>query len=357
MMKNSVVFLLCFVFFGFTACPFPEPLPKDMQEIRDYLTAQPGGESADDPIDLILNIDLPYVVTRYGDRYPNISNLLLAIAYSKKYVNLDLSGCGMDEPFLSFGGSANGRKYVINLVLPDKATTINSFGNVSSENRSARGVEPWDYFSNLKAVSGKNIIVIEGAPFMYSNKLVDVDFPNAVIIGWEAFYRCIRLENISFPLVTSIGDMAFFECRNFQDVSFPLTVSIGQGAFYGCDNLACIDLSSVQNIGNYVFRDNRKHDLVITMGSVAPTVGYGVFDIPPTSTKSVTVFVPAGATGYGDFIGEPPHITLSGQDETVCWGNGLRGMGWDGNSFITDNYNLLDRNISVTIIQQEEIVD
>jgi hypothetical protein len=58
-----------------------------------------------------------------------------------------------------------------------------------------------------------------------------------------------------------------------------------------------------------------------------------------TVAKTVTVRVPSGATGYG----------VSPTDTTVNWGNGFRGMGWDGSSYLTPYIN---SDISLTIEQE-----
>jgi hypothetical protein len=51
------------------------------------------------------------------------------------------------------------------------------------------------------------------------------------------------------------------------------------------------------------------------------------------STKSVTVKVPIGSTGYGTIP-----ATYSGDDKTENWGNGFRYGGWDGSGFVGGGY-------------------
>ena len=73
--------------------------------------------------------------------------------------------------------------------------------------------------------------------------------------------------------------------------------------------------------------------------ATAPTLGASIFS--NISTKTVTVKVPSGATVYGALPS-----TYSGEDETVNWGNGFRGKGWDGSTFTGGSIN---SNIALTI--------
>jgi len=329
-----------------------EPTPKT--EIAKFLTAQEGGETPDDPIDLVVNKKIPYgsIFIWWSERnegeiiyYSTLIKLLNTLAFSKKYVNLDLSGCVIEEPILLLRGSETGMSYIVSLILPDDVTEIhmsinymtdgepvyaswNSTSEIyADDSGSARAVEKRQNFINMKSISGKNIHTIGKLVLERSKQLVDVDFPNTVSIGRQAFSSCTSLQNISFPLIPSIGS----------------------GAFTYCSNLVDIDLSSVQNIEKYAFSGNKSSDLTITMGSVAPTLGAGIFSI--LSDKNVTVRVPADASGYGDFTGDPPQIILSGSDQTPCWGNGFRGRGWKEDAFVNSNPDYNYENISLTIVK------
>jgi hypothetical protein len=59
------------------------------------------------------------------------------------------------------------------------------------------------------------------------------------------------------------------------------------------------------------------------------------------ATKTVTVKVPSGATGYGTVPG-----TYTGSGAADNWGNAFRGMGWDGSSYQGGTVN---SNVSLTI--------
>jgi hypothetical protein len=57
-----------------------------------------------------------------------------------------------------------------------------------------------------------------------------------------------------------------------------------------------------------------------------------------SAAKTVTVKVPSGATGYG---------STPGNTAEVCWGNGFRGGGWNGSTFISSE--LVRGNIDLAI--------
>jgi hypothetical protein len=64
------------------------------------------------------------------------------------------------------------------------------------------------------------------------------------------------------------------------------------------------------------------------------------------SSKTVTVKVPSGASGYGTI----PN-TYSGTDTSVNWGNGFRGGGWDGSGFV--EYGEVNSNITLYVQYQD----
>jgi hypothetical protein len=60
------------------------------------------------------------------------------------------------------------------------------------------------------------------------------------------------------------------------------------------------------------------------------------------TAKTVTVLVPSDAEGYGDIP-----VVYNGGDNTVTWGNGFRGGGWDGAGFTFSSY--INSNITLVI--------
>ena len=216
------------------------------------------------------------------DPNSNWQQLLEVIADSGKHVVLNLSNCQMlpDGIFNPNPTVSTGKNLIIEITLPDAAETIPDGSNASTQ--------AFRNFSQLRSVSGKNIKTI----------------------GNWAFNGCFNLTTVSFPLVTSIRD-SFWACSSLTSISLPSVTSIGQNAFALTGNTP----------------------LTITLGPNAPTLGWDIFD--NVTSKTVTVRIPNGATGYS-----PATSPFNGAQATVCdtdtaanWGNGFRGGGWTESAF------------------------
>jgi predicted RecA/RadA family phage recombinase len=144
---------------------------------------------------------------------------------------------------------------------------------------------------------------------------------------FEGFYniRSVSGANISTIAGNILSDR-LFGISLLESVNIPKVTNIAAGAF--------------RNTGNGITA------MSITMGSTAPTLGAGIFE--STATKTVTVKVPAGASGYSPFTGTT--VTVSGDDTSPSWANGLRGGGWNGTAFT--NSSLINQKITVIIQQQ-----
>jgi hypothetical protein len=233
-----------------------------------------------------------------------------------------------------------------------------------------------------------SLSVIENGKALVRNNTILVAYPSAsgnitmnsiTALGVKVFYGCSGITDISFPEVTSIGSDAFYGCYNIQDATFPKATSIGSYAFYSSSSsslfqsrlqsgnfplvtiieeyafsncpLSTLNIPSVTNIKEDAFYNSGNDALTITMGNSAPNLGLRVFGAGTSSSvKTVKVKIPIGATGYSPaaspFTGTS--VTVSGTNSTSNWGNGFRGMGWDGTS-TTYNTNAINQNISLTI--------
>jgi uncharacterized membrane protein len=296
----------------------------------DYLSSQSGGSTASNPVTLKLNVNLASSTDGWYA-------LVTALASRNKYVALDLSGSSVSNGEFDSGmnGADSVGTKIVSLILPDSATSI------------VGGSTSLAVYANLKTVSGANITTIGDRAFynrasltsasfpnatsignyaFYYSSLTTASFPNATNIGEWAFYRCLSLTTVSFPEATSIGYVAFAYCTALTTVSFPkvktiingnilssafsgctsLTTasfpeatSIGGNAFNGCSALTTVSIPKVTSIGYNAFESSGRGALVITMGAAAPTVGNNMFnDI--NGSRTVTVRVPSGATGYTD---------------------------------------------------------
>jgi hypothetical protein len=339
---------------------FATPSYKSIDEVEAYLRDASGETSVDTPVALRVELDLAIYWAA----------LLEAIAGAGKYVALDLSRCtlaGNADGVMEFDpGEANtGENMIVSLVLPDMATSIKA-GEWPGSGYGA--------FTDLERVSGSHIETV-GAYAFYGCALTTVNLPKATTIGEQAFKDCTTLTSVYLPAAASIGGGAFEGCTSLTTVSLPeatsidwfafnnctsltsvslpkapdinllvfagctaltsvylpAAASIGGGAFTGCTSLATVSLPVATSIGDAAFKDCNTLTTVdlpkathiyekafegctslatVTLGSTAPTLGTNMFY---STTATVTVKIPNGATGYGD-----------------NWKRGFQGAGWNG---------------------------
>jgi hypothetical protein len=186
---------------------------------------------------------------------------------------------------------------------------------------------------------GAPVTTIGDLAFSGCTGLESVSLPAATTIGNSAFYICEALATVSLPAATSIGLHAFLNCTALESVSLPAATTIGHAAFHGCTDLATVSLPAATSIDSHAFDFTGTGDLAVTLGSAAnltpPTLGMHMFD--GVTSKSVTVKVPSGATGYG----VSPTDTTTG-----CWGNGFRGGGWEESAMTGGTVN---GNLTLTV--------
>jgi hypothetical protein len=353
----------------------------DPDDVDEFLDAASGGENIGNAVYVPMGVVFP---TDWPD-------LLAEIAYSDKYVALDLSACTMTEgtggEFDPNAANTNGRgkDKIVSLVLPDAATKVKS---------------SFSSFTNLTSVSGEGVETIKSAAFAGSSGLSSVDFPAATTIEFAAFADCANLTTVDCPAATTIGNSAFYNCAELTEVnflgeatddqpasignsafygctkletvtvtaatiidysafyncislttaSFPAAETINYNAFYNCTSLSALDLRSAKTFGYGVFIATGTEPLTVTLGTMAPAVGHGMFD-SVSSAKSVTVRVPDGAEGYGDIPKTYPNEETAFNN--YAWGDGFRGAGWTQNgSFV--NFGSCNDSITVSIQSFEE---
>jgi uncharacterized repeat protein (TIGR02543 family) len=202
--------------------------------------------------------------------------------------------------------------------------------------------------------------VMESGRALVRNGTELVEYPSAsgtvtmstiTTIG-SVFSDCTGLQSVSFPQVTSIGEIAFYGCLRLKTADFPEVTNIEDRAFTYCESLQSLNIPKVTSIGAVAFaRNTGDTDLVITMGSTAPTLDRDIFYNTSynTSVKTVTIKVPNSfASGYTPFSGYT--VTVSGYDTIANWANGLRGGGWTGTTWASGGGTTsIDQNITVII--------
>jgi hypothetical protein len=287
-------------------------------------------------------IALPLAIDLSGSGWAEI---LQAVADADKYVELDLSLCGMggvtpSEEFDPDNTTATGKDMIVSLVLPDAATSTKS--GFHWEDRAFQN------FTSLTSVSGGGIITvgrntfrntpltkvsfpeatfIDGLAFYDCHSLTTVDLPKAAYIGQSVFQSCTSLVTVDLPSATSVDAQAFAGCTSLITANLPEVTSMGQRIFGTCIALETVNLSKVSSFVGDTFNNTGGQALTITLGAVPPVVTGTVF-INVAVSKAVTVRVPVDASGYGIIPG-----TYSGADTSPNWGNAFRGLGWDGTSY------------------------
>jgi hypothetical protein len=254
---------------------------KDIAAVEAYLTAASGGEAANNPVPLRVELNLA----------SGWAELLEAIKDVGKYVDLDLSACTMTGMSATLGefdpGAYNtGESMIVSLVLPGAATSITAgrYGNPT-----------FRYFTALKSVSGSGIDTVGGYAFNNCDALTTVSFLKATSIGGDAFYDCDALTTVDLPKAASIGDWAFYSCSDLTMVSLPSATSIGGYAFRGCSDLTAVSLPSATSIGKNAFSSCG----VLTAVNLpsATSIGDNAFDFCRALT---TVSLPE-ATSIGNY--------------------------------------------------------
>jgi hypothetical protein len=143
---------------------------------------------------------------------------------------------------------------------------------------------------------GDNLFI--ASIFEGCGNLVNINFPKVMEIGSNAFKDCISLVEVDFPLVEIINSHTFQDCTGLKKAYFPNAKYAGSGAFSGCTNLTSVDISTVTEIYYGLFANTGGTDLDIVMGITAPFIHYNDIFSNVITPKTVTVRVPAQATGY-----------------------------------------------------------
>ena len=188
-----------------------------------------------------------------------------------------------------------------------------------------------------------NITTISPYAFFNTRNLTSVSFPQVTSIGEYAFAVSLNLTSVYFPQVISISEYAFYNCHGLTSVEFPQVTSIGVRALHYTINLTSVVIPRILELKDNVFLRSNNLPLVITMGSVAPRVGINMISTE-SGSKSVTMRVPAGATGYGSIP-----ATYTTDTTTNNWANAFRGKGWDGTNYLDGTVN---SNITLNIVYQ-----
>ena len=288
--------------------------------IADYLAAQSGGGSAADPVNLTVQMNLGNMTSANS----GWQQLLAVIESAGKFVNLDLSLCTMTgTEFNPDYTVTTGKNKIVDIALPDTATSIPNVGNPLFEN-----------FTVLKSFSGVGLNIIGDYAFNNCTNLALTSLPAGLsYIGFAAFNGCTSLVLSSLPAgLTSIGGSAFAACTRLTLTSLPTGLisigneafantgltqitlpvginTIGEGAFFICRSLIEVTLpTGTYSIGEATFYGCTDLVLVTSFATNPPTL-MGEWEYLFQGTHpSLQIKVPAGsveaykaAPGWSDY--------------------------------------------------------
>ena len=276
-----------------------------IEEAMAWLKTQPTGDNATYPITLPLNIFLGDMTAEEGS---NWDLLLIALAETGKYVNLDLSECYMVSPYIfDPGENSEGKNLIVTIVYPKQAKTIipwNSSGKKYTsitdamawlrDQSAGDGVanpvtlalkiqlgampsDQWDALLNALAQLDPpkyiNLDLSEcsmATPYEFNpdsyysggnNYIVSLVLPKQAqsiadgIPSYSTFYGFNNLTQISGANIKTIGNSAFENCTSLTSVNLPLATSIGDNAFNYCTALTSVSLPKAESIGYSAFYD------------------------------------------------------------------------------------------------------
>lgn len=219
-----------------------EPEINLIDEIIAKINEQEG--TLNDPAFLKLEIDL----STMSNAKSNWKIILKAIETADKYVALDLSDCELETIyFFPDYTDSTGKNKIVNLILPNIATEIT--GGTGEANYAFK------HFTNLKHISGENIIHIGNYAFYNCLNLEEVNFPKVAEINLGVFYNCVNLKEADFPEAAEIISNAFRGCKNLVSINAPKAEVIGKLAFFDCENLTEVILPKATKIYEEAFQN------------------------------------------------------------------------------------------------------
>jgi len=288
---------------------------KIIKNLENFLINLPKN-TADDPYYIVTDIQQFGGPSNSG-AINSYGSLAFVINDLRRYVNLDLSGSGIEviPQTVSLDGD-----YITCITLPDNVTDIGSYTAAGANlaeikldpANGAYTVENGVLYNKNKTVliaypAGKadasftilnSVTGIRESAFRGCINLANITMPNNFpAIGKNAFESCYSLTGITIPdSVTDIGESAFEACASLENIIIPDGVTgIGRQAFYYCPKLKNVTIGNgVTDIGESAFF-NCKELTGVTLGNKVTTIGKSAF----YSCRLTGIIIPDSVTVIG----------------------------------------------------------
>jgi uncharacterized protein YjdB len=262
------------------------------------------------------NVNIPNVITYYGDTIPVKSIGLFAFKNCENLINVTIPKSITTIGDFAFQ-NCTGLK---SLDVPNSVSTIKT-GAFSG----CTGLTSFIIPNGLDS--------IDSGVFAYCTGISEIVIPGSVkVVGWESFYKCTGLVNVTIPNSVCIIELqAFMGCTSLTSIFIPNSVySIAGSAFSGCTSL--VEMIVANNNPQYDSRDNcnaiieTSSNTLITgcKSTVIPnsitSIGRSAFDgctgltniTIPSSVTSIGRFAFSGCTGL-TFLTIPSPVTSIGE--------------------------------------------
>lgn len=235
----------------------------------NYGTIAPGALEANQAIE---SVDFNYVSTVGDAAFEDCTNLTNFTGDHLKYIgNNAFSKTGLtslDNSHIQYIGSGG-------------FSECPSLTTVDTHNAKL-GSSAFQDCSNMRSFTS-NATTIPSSCCYRAVNMTSISLPNATKIGSDAFSgmgstafnsdNSVRY-NVSLPSAVTIGSYAFYDNYGLQSFSAPNATHLGDWSLsYACRYLNSVDLSSVEYIGNNVFRvtdDNAQIPFAVSTGLDLP---------------------------------------------------------------------------------------
>lgn len=111
---------------------------------------------------------------------------------------------------------------------------------------------------NLMRVSMENCEKVEYGAFHECTNLRSIALPLCKELGIQCFYGCSYLRELNLPHVRYLPSRCIGSCSNLTRLELPSCTHMFASDLYGCSNLVCVNLNSLQCVGQDMFKNQTK---------------------------------------------------------------------------------------------------